>query len=83
MKDTICSRVRLFLKSLAKGYYVGLIIRNDDNFKPYNDLFGHTEGENVLAKISDMLNLLARYSYLASRYGGEEFVVLYARLGLA
>lgn len=73
-----------FIKSnLAKGYYVGLIICDVDNFKPYNDLYGHTEGDNALAKIGDKLNLLARDSDLAFRYGGEEFVVLYARPELA
>ena len=48
-----------------------------DHFKPYNDLYGHGQGDDCLQKISSVLKRAARRSGdLAARYGGEEFVLL-------
>jgi diguanylate cyclase (GGDEF)-like protein len=69
-----------FLKHhLSKGQYVGLIVCDVDNFKAFNDVYGHTEGDNALSIIGSKINELARDNDLAFRYGGEEFVLLCAR----
>lgn len=69
-----------FLKRhLAKGHYVGLIVCDVDNFKAFNDIYGHTEGDNALSKVGNKIKQLARDSDLAFRYGGEEFVIFCAR----
>ncbi|MDR6881628.1 GGDEF domain-containing protein [Bacillus sp. 3255] len=47
-----------------------------DNFKMYNDLFGHLEGDQLLRELSGVLRShLYEEDYLA-RYGGEEFILL-------
>jgi diguanylate cyclase len=47
-----------------------------DNFKLYNDRFGHLEGDQLLQEVSAVLrHLINEQDYLA-RYGGEEFILL-------
>jgi diguanylate cyclase (GGDEF)-like protein len=47
-----------------------------DNFKRYNDAFGHTAGDSILIRVAQILSQTVRASDLAVRYGGEEFVLL-------
>lgn len=48
-----------------------------DNFKPYNDAFGHPAGDKVIAAVADTLSAhLRRSTDFLARYGGEEFVIL-------
>lgn len=48
-----------------------------DNFKLYNDHYGHQSGDNCLQKVSEILKENSRRAGdLAARFGGEEFVVI-------
>lgn len=48
-----------------------------DNFKSYNDIYGHQAGDEALIRVADCLNKsFQRGSDFAARYGGEEFVIL-------
>jgi diguanylate cyclase (GGDEF)-like protein len=47
-----------------------------DRFKEINDTFGHGRGDDVLAIIGATLRSITRTSDFASRYGGEEFLIL-------
>ncbi|MFA5147681.1 MAG: diguanylate cyclase [Candidatus Omnitrophota bacterium] len=62
----------------AKRYKsrLSLMMLDIDHFKSFNDNYGHQVGDEVLIKISDMLKASLRESDVASRYGGEELVVL-------
>ena len=52
-----------------------------DNFKLYNDNYGHQEGDNVLFEIAKVLNnYCKRAGDFAFRLGGEEFGILFSEL---
>ncbi|MDR1838745.1 MAG: diguanylate cyclase [Treponema sp.] len=56
---------------------LGLIMIDIDFFKKYNDTYGHPQGDVLLRAVAGVLgNTLNRASDYASRWGGEEFVVL-------
>jgi diguanylate cyclase (GGDEF)-like protein len=52
-----------------------VILLDIDNFKITNDKFGHNAGDQVLVQISDIIRKTIRESDIASRWGGEEFLV--------
>jgi len=47
-----------------------------DNFKYYNDTFGHAVGDRILMHFSDLLKNTFRDSDIIGRYGGDEFIVI-------
>lgn len=53
-----------------------LAIIDIDNFKPYNDYFGHQSGDEALKWIAKLLKETARTVDSVSRYGGEEFTII-------
>ncbi|MFH0834638.1 MAG: GGDEF domain-containing protein [Patescibacteria group bacterium] len=48
-----------------------------DNFKAINDTFGHRGGDTVLRGVADLLRENLREIDIISRYGGEEFTVIF------
>lgn len=56
---------------------LSLIMIDLDNFKKYNDNYGHQEGDACLIRIAQKLSTsLKRKTDLLARYGGDEFVCL-------
>jgi two-component system cell cycle response regulator len=56
---------------------LSLLMLDLDNFKRYNDLYGHFEGDKVLRKIGEMINHSIRHNVDSGyRYGGDEFAVI-------
>ncbi|MGB9811424.1 MAG: GGDEF domain-containing protein [Dictyoglomus turgidum] len=53
-----------------------IIIIDIDDFKKINDTYGHLIGDMVLEKISKIIRENIRKSDIASRWGGEEFLIL-------
>ena len=54
-----------------------LLMVDVDNFKKYNDGFGHLAGDEVLKRVAQAVrDSLHRPADLAARFGGEEFVVV-------
>ncbi len=56
---------------------LSLIMFDLDNFKRYNDRYGHLEGDKVLRKIGEIVGHSIRYNVDSGyRYGGDEFAIL-------
>jgi diguanylate cyclase (GGDEF)-like protein len=47
-----------------------------DNFKEFNDKYGHIEGNRTLVKIGEILTNNTRVCDLVTRFGGDEFAVI-------
>jgi two-component system, cell cycle response regulator len=60
---------------------LSLVLLDVDNFKGYNDAFGHSAGDNVLRGIAEVLRTTTRAHDTVSRHGGEEFIVLLPMTG--
>ena len=55
---------------------VSLLMIDADDFKAFNDMYGHVAGDEVLAELGAVLTSCVRDTDLVARYGGEEFSVL-------
>lgn len=55
---------------------ISLIIIDVDQFKSFNDKFGHVAGDRALSAVANVLQNQFRQRDLLVRYGGDEFVVL-------
>ena len=55
----------------------GLAMIDIDQFKIYNDLYGHASGDVALKRIAELIQTVTSENEMLVRYGGEEFVVLY------
>ncbi len=64
------SRQKRYQNSLA------IILFDIDDFKNFNDTFGHSIGDQILVKVAETIQDLIRETDTLARYGGEEFIVL-------
>ncbi|MGX9419214.1 diguanylate cyclase domain-containing protein [Vibrio sp. WJH972] len=62
--------------TLSNGNLVYVVICDIDNFKRFNDTYGHTEGDNALTDVANSMYSLLKPNELGCRLGGEEFVFL-------
>ena len=53
-----------------------LLMMDIDNFKIFNDTYGHVEGDRVLRRLGEVVKRCLRKTDHAYRYGGEEFTFL-------
>ena len=62
--------------AIRKNRSLGVIMLDVDQFKKFNDMFGHDAGDTVLRELGDYLAKFIRRGDLACRYGGEEFTLI-------
>jgi len=55
---------------------ISLVMVDVDNFKNYNDTFGHIRGDGALKEIAAVLHSKSRKFDTVARYGGEEFAII-------
>ncbi len=61
---------------------ISCIMIDIDNFKSFNDTYGHLEGDNCLKEVAGVLSrVVKRDADLIARYGGEEFVCILSDTG--
>ena len=58
------------------GHSLSLLMIDVDDFKSYNDSYGHLAGNWALRRLAGILRRTARHTDFVARYGGEEFAVI-------
>jgi diguanylate cyclase (GGDEF)-like protein len=69
----------LFHELLRSDQYsspLSLVMFDVDDFKNYNDCFGHAAGNDALATIGRLISECCRRVDVPARYGGEEFAII-------
>ena len=59
---------------------VSVVMCDLDHFKQVNDRYGHQTGDKVLRSFGSLLKRRCRGSDIASRYGGEEFLLVFPNM---
>jgi len=69
------------LRSHRHGRLLSLLMVDIDGFKGYNDTFGHPIGDKALKATAESILRSVRSVDIASRYGGDEFVIILPETG--
>lgn len=56
--------------------FLSLVMADIDDFKSYNDAFGHLAGDEILKAIASTLKEMVRTIDVVARFGGEEFTII-------
>ena len=71
------------LLSLAhrESLHIAVIMLDLDDFKQYNDSFGHQQGDDAIVAQADIMReVFQRETDILGRYGGEEFMIIVSGL---
>jgi len=77
------NRRRLFETFKDDKAFQGIVMLDIDNFKNYNDTFGHQKGDSALRLFSTCMKAMNLKGMDFYRYGGEEFLAIYKGNSLA
>ena len=73
---------REWRRALREQSPLSLVMLDIDYFKLFNDTYGHVAGDDCLRKVAGILTAtIQRATDFASRYGGEEFVLVLPATG--
>ena len=67
---------RLLPEAIENSQPLCILLVDVDHFKKYNDTLGHSSGDQALIAIGNVLKSTIRPYDFATRYGGEEFLIL-------
>jgi len=68
---------RILREAEAGEARVTLLLFDIDDFKRYNDTFGHATGDRILREVAEMMRKITRAQDIVARIGGDEFAVLF------
>jgi diguanylate cyclase (GGDEF)-like protein len=63
-------------RAIRYHYKFSLLLIDIDDFKKYNDTYGHQAGDEVLRVVANSLIHQTRSTDFTARYGGEEFAII-------
>lgn len=63
-------------RAMRERLRVTVVLFDIDDFKRYNDRFGHETGDGLLREVATLLTRCSRESDFVARYGGDEFAVV-------
>jgi|GEM_PF-460026 len=63
-------------RAKRNNYSISVLFLDVDNFKFFNDKYGHLSGDKFLIFIADILKNTLRREDIAARFGGDEFIIL-------
>lgn len=74
--------IRQFLTQILEyartdNFHVTLLLFDIDNFKHYNDQYGHAVGDEVLYQVGQIMKRCCRSHDVVARVGGDEFAVVF------
>ena len=65
-----------FSRARRYGTQLSFLLLDVDNFKQFNDTFGHLAGDELLQALARLLEKHNRIEDFVARYGGEEFAII-------
>lgn len=68
---------RALAAAREKRHYVTILLFDIDNFKQYNDLYGHEAGDDILVEVTRLMRAALRPTDRVCRLGGDEFAVIF------
>ena len=75
-RQGFAEKIEELSEQLDEKEQIAIFYADLDNFKYYNDNYGHDIGDLILVKFSNILKELASEQGFAVRYGGDEFVMI-------
>jgi diguanylate cyclase (GGDEF)-like protein len=70
------------VRFLRSGRPFSLIMADLDDFKIFNDTYGHNCGDDILKTLASLLRSMIRRQDIVGRWGGDEFLILLPETGL-
>ncbi|MFN8514113.1 MAG: diguanylate cyclase [Thermomicrobiales bacterium] len=68
-------------RAATGGYQLGVMLIDIDNFKLFNDNYGHLVGDQIIRMVANELSQSCRTKHdVVGRYGGDEFVAILPRI---
>ena len=65
------------LRSERYNKVFSIVMADIDNFKDFNDTYGHATGDQVLKAAGSFFQQSLRQTDVIARYGGEEFIIFF------